>query len=209
MKYFILGLGALALMGCQDNGAAKTAKAESNGAQIAEDSVPAADIFMGNLTALCGKSYAGKVVTNDPQDADWKKEVLTMYVSECSRDQISIPLHVGANRSRTWIVSQTPGGLRLKHDHRHEDGSSDAVTMYGGDTASPGSALTQSFPVDAESIALFEKEGLSPSVVNVWSLTHKPGQTLTYELKRPGRLFQAQFDLTQTVATPPPAWGHE
>ena len=41
---------------------------------------------------------------------------------------------VGEDRSRTWIVSVlSDGRLRLKHDHRHEDGEPDAITMYGGD----------------------------------------------------------------------------
>ena len=46
-----------------------------------------------------------------------------MHVRECSEDAIRIPFHVGEDRSRTWVVTRTANGLRLKHDHRHEDGS--------------------------------------------------------------------------------------
>jgi hypothetical protein len=99
--------------------------------------------------------------------------------------------------------------LRLKHDHRHQDGSHDAVTMYGGDTAQPGSELRQEFPVDAESIAMFEREGLTASVTNTWAMEIEPGQRFLYELSRPGgRLFQVEFDLTKPVAVPPTPWGH-
>jgi hypothetical protein len=204
IKQTIIGFSLLALLGCQAQ--QKTAQRDVSDANV---NAPAADQFMANLLELCGKSYTGKVISTEAVDADWAKEVLTIYVSDCSASEISIPLHVGENRSRTWVFSKTASGLRLKHDHRHEDGTSDAVTMYGGDTATPGTAQTQSFPVDAESIALFKKEDLTASVTNVWSVTHIPGETFTYELKRPGRLFQAQFDLTKTTATPPSAWGFE
>ncbi len=167
------------------------------------------DQFFGHLSALCGQSFQGQVISTDAVDDDWRKEILTIQVKNCSDTAVHIPLHVGENRSRTWVVSKTQTGLRLKHDHRHADGSPDAVNLYGGDTAAPGTALRQVFPVDDFSIALFEAEGLSASVTNVWSFNIMPGSRLTYELSRPGRLFQAEFDLTKPVAAPPPAWGHE
>ena len=56
--------------------------------------------------------------------------------------ELRVPFHVGDNL-RTWILTRTDSGLRLKHDHRHEDGSDDPVTMYGSDTATPGTAARQ------------------------------------------------------------------
>jgi hypothetical protein len=53
------------------------------------------------------------------------------------------------DRSRTWVITRTATGLRLKHDYRHTDGTPDALTMYGGDTVGPGTAQRQSFPADA------------------------------------------------------------
>ena len=165
--------------------------------------------FYDNLAALCGQSFDGKIISNDPQDADWAKETLTMHVRDCSDTEIKIPLHVGENRSRTWIISKTDTGLRLKHDHRHEDGEPDAVTMYGGDTSDGGSTTEQSFPVDQFSKDMFVREGLDVSVTNTWILSLIPGESFTYALTRPNRDFRAQFDLTQPVDTPPPAWGSE
>jgi hypothetical protein len=105
-------------------------------------------------------------------------------------------------------VSRTGGGLRLKHDHRHADGSPDVLTQYGGDTRTPGTATRQEFPVDAESIALFEREGSQASVTNTWAMEMVPGQRFAYELSRPGgRLFRVEFDLRTPVAPPPPPWG--
>ena len=165
--------------------------------------------FFNNLSKLCGKSFAGKVISSDPQDADWAKETLVMHVRDCSDQEIKIPLHVGENRSRTWIVSKTDNGLRLKHDHRHEDGKPDEVTMYGGDTEALGSHSRQAFPVDQFSKDMFVREGLDVSVTNIWTLTLDDDSSFTYALARENRDFRAEFDLTKPVKMPPPAWGSE
>jgi hypothetical protein len=80
--------------------------------------------------------------------------------------------------------------------------------MYGGETASDGTAARQEFPVDRESVELFEREGLAASTNNVWAMEIEPGGRFVYELARPGteRLFRVEFDLTTPVAEPPPAW---
>jgi hypothetical protein len=133
-----------------------------------------------------------------------------MHVRECKEGEIKIPFHVGDDRSRTWIVTRTATGLRLKHDHRHEDGSHDTVTMYGGDTSTPGTAARQEFPVDAESIELFERGGNKESQSNTWAMEIEPRQRFLYELSRPGgRLFQVEFDLRTPVEAPPTPWGHQ
>ena len=135
-----------------------------------------------------------------------------MHVRGCEEParELRVPFHVGDDRSRTWVITRTADGLRLKHDHRHEDGSEDVLTMYGGDTRSPGTAERQEFPVDAESIALFEREGSEASVTNTWAMDIEPGKRFLYELSRPGgRLFQVEFDLAQPVPPPPAPWGSE
>jgi len=55
-----------------------------------------------------------------------------MEVRSCTEEEIRIPFHVGEDRSRTWVLSRSDSGFRLVHDHRHEDGSADAITGYGG-----------------------------------------------------------------------------
>jgi len=159
-----------------------------------------ADAFFAELSALCGESFEGEVVTTDPADADFRGKRLLMTVRDCSADEIRIPFAVGEDRSRTWIVTRTAQGLRLKHDHRHADGTPDALTMYGGDTAAAGAATRQEFPVDAESKALFEREGRTASLTNVWAMELVPDQAFVYELSRPNRLFRVKFDLTRPVA---------
>jgi hypothetical protein len=125
------------------------------------------------------------------------------------RAEVKVPFHVGDDHSRTWVLTRTADGLRLKHDHRHEDGSDDAVTMYGGDTAASGTPVRQEFPVDTFSIEMFEREGLTASVTNTWAMEIEPGQRFLYELSRPsGRLFRVEFDLATPVPPPPTPWGH-
>lgn len=171
-----------------------------------------ADAFLARIAAHCGKAYAGRVVANQPKPATpdaFEDKPLVMHVRGCDEPsrRIEIPFHVGDDRSRTWILTRTGTGLRLKHDHRREDGSADDMTMYGGNSKTAGSAEWQEFPVDAESITLFEQGGLNASVQNVWAMEIHP-QTFVYELSRPnGRKFKVEFDLTRQVDLPPTPWG--
>jgi hypothetical protein len=170
----------------------------------------AADAFHAALRSLCGQAFEGRIVANEPTptvpDA-FEGKALVMHVRDCDAEGIRVPFHVGDDHSRTWVITRTERGLRLKHDHRHADGSSDAVTMYGGDTRDAGSDERQAFPVDAESIEMFTREGLSASVTNVWALEIEPRTRFVYELARPGRLFRVEFDLARPVPAPPPPWG--
>ncbi|ATW04447.1 hypothetical protein [Sphingorhabdus sp. YGSMI21] len=178
------------------------------------------DLFFERLSLLCGKAYAGTLASEQQADADMAGKPMIMHAASCDLNEIQIPFHIAEgpdtwNRSRTWIISRTDDGLRLKHRHRHEDGSLDSVTNYGGDTAEEGTADRQEFPVDAESIASFKASGLDQSVTNVWAMeVSEPGQgdaRFAYELRRPetadGRHFRVEFDLSKPVAVPPPPWG--
>jgi hypothetical protein len=176
---------------------------------VAADGPAPADAFMSSLGQLCGQAFAGRITANEPRtDRDpFEGKTLVMHVRECRQKEIRVPFHVGEDRSRTWVITRTASGLRLKHDHRHEDGTPDVLTMYGGDSRDAGTATRQEFPADAESIALFEREGLTASTGNVWAIALEPGARYVYELARPGRLFRVEFDLTRPVTPPPPPWG--
>lgn len=167
------------------------------------------DRFFAGLQTLCGRSFAGRVVTTDPADANFANSPLVMQVRECKGDEIRIPFHVGENRSRTWVVTRTAGGLRLKHDHRHEDGTEDTLTQYGGDTIGEGTESRQEFPADGFSKILFTQNNIPQSVTNVWAIEVHPGRSFAYELRRPNRHFRVEFDLAAPVDAPPPPWGAE
>lgn len=178
------------------------------------------DAFWAALSSHCGQAYSGALTEGDERDAEMRGAAMAMHVRECSDSEIRVPFHIQRpdgewDRSRTWVLTRTSDGLRLKHDHRHEDGSEDAVTMYGGDTATPGTARAQDFPVDQESIEMFRREGLEASVTNVWRVEVDPAGTedarFAYQLSREGehaRLFRVEFDLTQPIDPPPAPWGH-
>lgn len=168
------------------------------------------DAFFARLQSLCGRAFEGRMVTSDAADRDMAGQRLVMHVADCSADRVRIPFHVGEDRSRTWVITRNPQGLRLKHDHRHRDGSEDVLTQYGGDTATPGTASRQHFPVDRESIALFRRERRDISTTNVWAVEVNDG-VFAYELRRPPgpneRHFRVEFDLSRPVAAPPLPWG--
>ncbi|MEL6862465.1 MAG: hypothetical protein AAGL11_11550, partial [Pseudomonadota bacterium] len=165
-------------------------------------------LFFERLTALCnGEAYKGKLVSEDEVDAHFKKAVMIMGPARCQGSQIDIPFAVGENRSRTWQITRTVDGIRLKHDHRHEDGSEDVVTQYGGDSDDTGAARCQNFPADEETKALFIQEGIKVSTQNTWRVEIDPGETFTYQMSRPERLFRVEFDLNEPVDPPPPSWG--
>ena len=164
--------------------------------------------FFARLAALCGKAFEGRIASPPAEaDAAFAGKRLTMHVRSCTDDEIRIPFHVGEDRSRTWVVSRTGAGLRLKHDHRHADGGEDRLTQYGGDTAAAGTAARQEFPADDFSKALFVREKLQASTTNLWAMEIEPRGSFAYELRRPGRFFRVEFDLGRAVPAPPPPWG--
>ena len=151
-------------------------------------------LFFQRLLSMCGKTLEGRVVSPTVEaDANFAGKRLVMHVRDCSPQEIRIPFHVGEDRSRTWVITRTQGGLRLKHDHRHEDGTEDVLSQYGGDTALAGTARRQEFPADEESKALFVAQNIPQSVTNVWAMEVEPPSFFAYELRRPGRFFRVEF----------------
>lgn len=179
------------------------------------------EAFWDALQSHCGKAYAGALASDDARDAAMRGRAMIAHWARCQPDRIAVAFHIadpeapgGWNRSRTWVVTRHADGLRLKHHHYHADGSADAVTLYGGDTLSSGTAPVQDFPVDAFSQALFGREGLDASLTNVWRIevdaAGTPGARFAYQLTRRNdatRLFRVAFDLTERADPPPEAWG--
>ncbi len=161
-------------------------------------------VFWSQLEALCGRAFEGRVVESVPPDESFDGQRLVMHVRSCEPAEIRVPFFVGPDRSRTWVFTTTATGLRLKHDHRHEDGSADAVTDYGGDSYGRGTNTLQEFPADS-----YTAELVPTAATNVWSVELRPGEVFAYDLRREGsdRRFRAEFDLSAEIAEPPPPWG--
>lgn len=138
------------------------------------------DAFFRQISALCDARFVGQsVFPEDPGDA-WRDKVLVAHIESCTADEIRIPFIVGDDHSRTWILRRVEGGIQLKHDHRHADGTPDKVTMYGGTTQSAGSHLSQSFPADA-----YTKDLIPEASTNEWFLSfNEDSSELTYYLER-------------------------
>ncbi len=161
-------------------------------------------VFWTELQKLCGKAYAGMLASAPENDADFKGKELVMHVRACEKNRIRIPFFVGADKSRTWVLTRKKDRILLKHDHRHADGTPDKITMYGGQTSSGGAATRQMFAADQETVDI-----LPAAASNVWWIELVPGEYLTYNLRRMGteRFFSIKFDLSEEVKTPAAPWG--
>ncbi len=191
MRTLFLSLAAALLLAC--------------GSGQPSTQITAQDAFWMQLQSLCGQAFPGTLVRGSPGDTAFAGQPMVMHVRQCTDDEIRIPFHVGEDRSRTWILTRTQSGLRLKHDHRHEDGSEDEITQYGGDTVESGDAEWQEFHADAHTASLIPE-----AATNIWTVEIVPGERFAYALRREGtdRRFRVEFDLTTPVEPPPAPWGY-
>ncbi|WP_245921509.1 hypothetical protein [Bowmanella denitrificans] len=185
-----------------------TGQAETQISAAPAVSIASQDTFFNSLKALCGKAFAGKISVDNQGPGSMANKPLTMHVRKCSETELQIPFHVGDDASRTWIISKTGSGLSLKHDHRHQDGTHDVSTMYGGHTIDAGWPQVQAFPADQYSKELFVSQGIPQSIGNTWQMYIYP-EFFTYRLVREGREFRVDFDLTQEIPAPAAPWGYQ
>jgi hypothetical protein len=163
------------------------------------------DQFWQQLKQHCGKTYEGTITSGATANDGFSGKRLVMHVLSCADGQLLIPFNVGDNRSRTWILTKLKDRIELKHDHRHEDGTNDAVTMYGGTTTNTGLPGIAVFPADQLTV-----KTIPAAATNVWWITIND-TTFTYNLRRIGsdRLFTVTFDITKPIEKPLPSWGWE
>lgn len=159
------------------------------------------------LQSLCGHAYAGELVRAPAGDDTFRDRRVVMHVRDCTEDRVRVPLVVDDDHSRTWVFTRSNDGIELRHDHRHRDGTPDAVTLYGGRTSNSGSADTQMFPADDQTREAIPGSGLR----SVWLVEIHPGERFVYAANRVGteRGFRVDFDLSQTVDAPGAPWGWE
>ncbi|RZK49871.1 MAG: hypothetical protein EOO99_03730 [Pedobacter sp.] len=167
----------------------------------AQEKKSGAQLFWDKLKQHAGNAYAGEIVSGEV--AEMKGKALVMHVKTVSDTEIKIPFFVGDNKSRTWVLTLKDDRITLKHDHRHEDGSPDKVTMYGGTNSNAGSATTQVFPADQETLDLINYAG-----TNIWWITLND-TAFTYNLRRiqSNTPITVKFDLTKKIESPGDPWG--
>lgn len=143
-------------------GSGDTTPSDSENPQVA---------FFEALKAECGSTYTGSTEfasSNDPNDP-FVVNPLKIHIRDCEADVVRIPFYVGADSSRTWILTMTEAGLELKHQHLMPDGSPDSITNYGGTSDGTGTGLAQHFPADA-----FTANLNTDYTTNKWSLIMDP-----------------------------------
>ncbi len=154
--------------------------------------------FWNTLRKHCGNAYEGTLADVSGNDSFSGKKLI-MHVRSCDDYTIRIPFLVGDDRSRTWVLQLQDEKITLKHDHRHEDGSEDTTTQYGGTASNSGLPGIQVFPADAFTASL-----IPAASTNVWWITLSD-TVFTYNLRRIGtdRIFTVSFDLTKRQPMPP------
>ncbi|MDX9847044.1 MAG: hypothetical protein RBT74_08690 [Tenuifilaceae bacterium] len=152
--------------------------------------------FLKNLASLCGKSFQGRETFTKEGRNSWAHMKFVMHVTVCDEDKVYIPFHLDEDRSRTWMFIMEKEGLRFRHDHRHEDGTPEDQTLYGGYADSTGTAFKQSFPWDE-----YTQKTLADGVERKWNVVLAEDlSTMKYQLEYGGELvFEAEFDLTQPI----------
>lgn len=168
---------------------------------LAQNKIPSL-VFWENLKKHCGKSYEGEI-TEGADNETFKGKTLKMQVLACENDVIKIPFYVGEDKSRTWVFILIGDKILLKHDHRHQDGTPDKVTMYGGKSLNVGQTDIQMFPADEETAQL-----LPAAATNVWWVGLKD-DTFTYNLRRIGsdRYISIKFNLAKPIVLDWQPWG--
>lgn len=157
--------------------------------------------FINSISKHCGKAYTGKIVSN-PIPADFEGKELVMYVMSCEDNEVKIPFFVGDDLSRTWIFTLKDDRIKLKHDHRLQNGEPDEITMYGGTTTNTGLSDKQFFPADQET------SDLIPTISgNVWWVSIDNDE-FTYNLKRVDSdgSFRVVFNLKEAIETTKRPW---
>ena len=198
MKPTILMLLSLLFFACHQGGPSEQAAEKTDEATQRVFDSDVHQAFFDNLKSLCGKTFGGQQVYRSHHGASWAAYDLVMHVRECSSELIAIPFRVGEDRSRTWLFMAEDGQLRFRHDHRHEDGTPEDETLYGGYANNLGTAFVQYFPADDYTASLIDGGG-----GNLWTVTISEDFTsFSYRLERDGeKRFRIDFDLSRPLNT--------
>ncbi len=153
--------------------------------------------FLNNIAQLCGQTFAGRETFIAEGRESWAHKKFVMHVSVCEDDRVYVPFHLDDDRSRTWMFLVEDGRLRFRHDHRHEDGTPEEITMYGGYADGHGTSLLQSFPADEYTCEML------PTACNaIWRVFLSDDlSTFSYQLLYEEELlFEGAFDISKNIS---------
>lgn len=160
----------------------------------AEVELTSEEAFFETMRTFCGEEFYGETTYIDDPDDEMADAELRIHLAECDENEIRIPFHVDDDASRTWILTMDDEGLLFKHDHRHEDGTPEDITNYGGYADHRGDAYHQYFPADEETA-----EMLPEAETNVWMIeVDLEEMKLIYDLQRHNEpRYRAEFVLQE------------
>jgi hypothetical protein len=189
LHWCILMIGALAITSCGERRPPAVEDAKHIGSELKDAGQQA---FMNNLAMFCGQSFRGQQIFMAEGRESWALRQFVMHVTVCEDDRVYIPFHLDDDESRTWMFLVEDGRLRIRHDHRHADGTPEEVTMYGGYADESGTGFWQNFPADD-----YTCDMLPNSCHAQWRVELSQDlQTFSYALFNYGELlFRAEFDL--------------
>lgn len=188
---------------------------EAPPADVAESAPPAEALstpapeqlaFWDRFLPHCGMAYRGQISDVTPYYAPGLEgRDIVMHVVSCTDEALHIAMHLDDNRSRNWIITQVGGTIRLKHDHRNEDGTEEEITQYGGDAPRPGLSHRQIFPADSHTASI-----LPDRADNFWFMDFLDEVTFQYGVHWPrfGHSVRMEFDLSTPIDPPPLPWGY-
>lgn len=160
--------------------------------------------FWSSLRSLCGQAFEGRLVEASVADSAALAAPLALEVWQCYSDEIRLAFHVGDDHSRVWLISPTADGLSIEHSLHGPDGEPLPYSGYGGTTDSPGTATTQLFRPDDETLA-----DVPSSTGTEWILEVVPRERITYRLRSPAAGdFRVDFDLGRRTGRQPAPWGY-
>ncbi len=163
--------------------------------------------FWENIQQHCGNAYSGTLGDATPHySAVANAETFTLHFFNCTENLTHIALHVDDNRSRNLMLTKTGHTLRLKHDHRYENGSEEEISQYGGEAPGTGLSHRQIFWADG-----FTARILPQRYDNFWFLDMMNETTFAYGVHWPkeGHSIRLEFDIANPIETPPAPWGYE
>lgn len=187
---------AVLLVACED-------PAETGPAEPRESRTGPGDSLWQALVPYCGEAFRGELVASRDGDEGFADREVTVHLRECSDHRFLAPLRVGEDASRTWVIERHADGVRLRHEHRNEDGTPQTTSGYGGIARPPADSRKLEFPVDQRTLTM-----LPNAVGGVWTLGIE-NETLVYQVRREGadEVFRLEFDLGEPVSAPDAPWG--
>ncbi|MCC5905194.1 MAG: hypothetical protein JJU13_03230 [Balneolaceae bacterium] len=161
--------------------------------------------FWDNIQQHCGNAYEGVLADATPFYHSFDVDRIVIHVRNCTDTLTHISLHLDDNHSRNLLLTKADGTLRLKHDHRNEDGTEEEITQYGGDAPKPGLETRQIFEADAHTAEI-----LPDRFDNFWFMDLMDEETFGYGVHWPkhGNSIRMEFDISNPVEAPPTPWGY-